>query len=596
MLHIIDNSKTPTVRLVETEGIDGARYCALSHCWGPANKQPLRTTQENYQSHLGGILYEKLPKSFRDAIILTQGLNVEYLWIDSLCIVQNDEEDWRSEAGKMAGVYRNAELVIAASDARDSTEGLFITDRKRESPVAVPYTVEGMTKGSFNIAPLPVQEWGPINSHLNTRAWAFQERLLARRIMFFTRGGISWKCSGLETWERGASLDLIFYENQSWLSLLNNYCEKRMTNSGDRLYALKGVTDEMQHTRQDLFNSVYGIWESDIYAQLLWRQDESPLEAEALDLPTWTWAATGGAKRWCGTIRDIATPQAMPIVLDIGLSETLVSSGHCSRRPVGLKHLVHGNWIYRQQWTTEYVCPFYEAYMLPGYWGRTDYPVYVINSLSCTLRILGLSVFDREPSTSATCFFVAKQERYAMRESDEIPSDSGNDRQRDKGSARDCAHDGERHNTEPLSDSAKPNPECTTGADASSGEASEPPQIINSVSNDDNDSHWASDASDASSSDEIRIKFMDPEDAAIVIIPPVHAQQCKSNSLRLKRSYIYQEQHRSSTGVFYSNQRAKASTSASVSPCSTPTHSKPLAPSLQNSKSSRFIAKIMKRY
>jgi hypothetical protein len=180
------------VKLVETNGARNLEYCALSHCWGPAEKRPLCTTRGNYQNHLAGIPLEQLPKTFRGTVLLARDLDIEYIWIDSLCIIQNDREDWHSEANSIAKVYKNAALVVAASDAKDSTEGLFITERSQKPVMVVPYIADGVVKGSFNIVKTKSDNQGPRCSLLETRAWTFQERLLAQRIVYFTRDEIFW--------------------------------------------------------------------------------------------------------------------------------------------------------------------------------------------------------------------------------------------------------------------------------------------------------------------------------------------------------------------------------------------------------------------
>jgi hypothetical protein len=529
VLQIFGGSQTPAVKLIETKGASEGKYCALSHCWGPANKQPLRTTHENYQSHLGGINLEELPKSFRDAIMLTRGLDIEYLWIDSLCIVQDDEEDWRYEAGEMAGVYQNATLVIAAADAKDSTEGFFISERRHESTRKVPYIKKGVMEGSFNIARLPTYDSGPSESHLNTRAWAFQERLLARRIIFFARGGISWKCSKLETRERSSGEDLGFYESQSWLHLLEQYSRKRMTNAGDRLHALRGITLEMQKTRTDHFNPVYGIWEARIYAQLLWRRNKTLIEAEVLDLPTWTWAATGGAKIWCDPDMEQGTLQAMPKVLDLSASGALVSSAYCSRRPLALRYLATGDWTSSFH-PDSYSDGFLEKYMLPGGWGREDYPVYAIEAVSSGTRILGISVFDREPSTSATCFFVARHERHRVSDIDEVSYASRSHRERE-GIDSECAHDGEGYHEGSPSSNDGWDPDCATEANPNSSEADEPYATIKTTIGKGNGSRLRKFIQHTMSSD--AMDSMDPEDVAIVSTTSlIYARRSKSNLLR----------------------------------------------------------------
>ncbi|KAM5353594.1 hypothetical protein ACJ41O_000244 [Fusarium nematophilum] len=114
------------VVLVDTKHLqaDEARYIALSHCWGST---PLNccTTQKNYESRMKGIPWDILPKTFQDAVQFTRKLKFRYLWIDSLCIIQQDAKDWTHESGKMFGVYANSSLTLAAVHAPDSEGGLF---------------------------------------------------------------------------------------------------------------------------------------------------------------------------------------------------------------------------------------------------------------------------------------------------------------------------------------------------------------------------------------------------------------------------------------------------------------------------------------
>lgn len=79
-------------RLVVTENQRG-HYIALSHCWGSEEKHPLRTTTDNLKKHISGIPFTTLPKTFQDAIKICREIGYQYLWIDSLCILQDSEED-----------------------------------------------------------------------------------------------------------------------------------------------------------------------------------------------------------------------------------------------------------------------------------------------------------------------------------------------------------------------------------------------------------------------------------------------------------------------------------------------------------------------
>lgn len=100
---------------------EGARYIALSHCWG---EQPLlTTTADNEIERREGIQWDLLPLTFQHAVQICAGLGIEYLWIDSLCILQGNEDDWVQESEKMASIYANSWLTIAAAAATNSTHG-----------------------------------------------------------------------------------------------------------------------------------------------------------------------------------------------------------------------------------------------------------------------------------------------------------------------------------------------------------------------------------------------------------------------------------------------------------------------------------------
>jgi hypothetical protein len=288
----------PSVKLVESNGRQG-RYVALSHCWGSVERPPLRTTSENFQAHRDGISFLDLPKTFQDAVEFAQGIGIRHIWIDSLCIVQDNHNDWLSEAAKMGDVYRNATLVVAASGAKNSSEGLFITDRSPATVLRLPYRVAGEVKGTFNMMRSPtVWDWHPAAGPLDRRAWTLQERYLARRLVTFMPKGITWICKTTSVTEIGRAFDSFDLEEQ-WLKLLQWYTRRNLTHPLDRTEALRGIAEEVQRSRKDQYNSKYGVWEDKLGIQLLWTCvgpyfDDGNLH----DLPSWSWAKTKRAKRW----------------------------------------------------------------------------------------------------------------------------------------------------------------------------------------------------------------------------------------------------------------------------------------------------------
>ena len=120
----IGSSTEPRLSLVSTQRLDfeNIRYATLSYCWGSSGI-PGKTTRFNKASYFEAIPIEDLPKTIRDAVMISRSLNIPYLWVDALCIVQDDVDDWRVEVTNMSDIYFGSTLTIAASDAKDSTRG-----------------------------------------------------------------------------------------------------------------------------------------------------------------------------------------------------------------------------------------------------------------------------------------------------------------------------------------------------------------------------------------------------------------------------------------------------------------------------------------
>lgn len=96
-------------------------YVTLSHCWGKG--KILRLLQENIESMKNEILIESLPKTFQETIVIARRLKQRFLWIDSLCIIQDSEEDWQIESAMMEYVYGHSLLNIAATDSSSGIGG-----------------------------------------------------------------------------------------------------------------------------------------------------------------------------------------------------------------------------------------------------------------------------------------------------------------------------------------------------------------------------------------------------------------------------------------------------------------------------------------
>ena len=178
-----------TIRLYETQATDSLKYLALSHPWGkkPPYFCTFRKDVENYKKE---IYIAKLTETFKDAVKTTRKLGIQYLWIDSICIIQGDDGDFEQEAERMENVFSSAYCVLAASSAEGQSDGFL---NKTESREFVTFKREGQPPfyvcrfiDDFNQHVLE----GP----LNKRGWVMQERVLAHRTIYFTNKQTYWEC------------------------------------------------------------------------------------------------------------------------------------------------------------------------------------------------------------------------------------------------------------------------------------------------------------------------------------------------------------------------------------------------------------------
>lgn len=330
-------------RLFESEGKSG-HYVALSHCWGP-HKPPLTTTKSTLKRHKTGIPWSELPKVYQDAITATRRLGYEWLWIDSLCILQDSRSDWLNESRRMGTIYENAQLTIAASHASDSNQPCFFPRLSPPASVELPYiTRTGEHQGSMYATHMPV-DYAPItpeSSALDCRAWATQEWLLSRRMIFYTAGSLVWSCKSISQRETGGSFHSTA-RNFRWKAIVEKYSARSLTHAEDRLVALEGLRIEMGKKRK---NDTYcfGLWRFDMPEQLLW-YSRQPAEREKspLALPTWTWASTmhgvrfivmKKAKNGCGQIKFDEASQTL-IVSGVLRKIQLVSLNNLQKQDRG---------------------------------------------------------------------------------------------------------------------------------------------------------------------------------------------------------------------------------------------------------------------
>ncbi|CCT61483.1 related to tol protein [Fusarium fujikuroi] len=243
-----------SIKPIDPDAGTVGKYASLSHCWG---KVPmLTTTQTSRYAHMSGIFVTDLPKTFRDAVAVSRYLGIPFLWIDSLCIIQDNPEDWARESSRTMEVYSNAHVVIAANHARDSAGGCFhvrpsrISDSLRIPGIGLVHMQLGANSDEFLYHNSVFS-----NEPLAKRAWALQGRFLAARMIHYNTEQMHFEYRhGIVDEDRcksnrrycGLSYGMYYRcfackALQIWSSIVWNYGERYLTKPTDRFPAMSGI-------------------------------------------------------------------------------------------------------------------------------------------------------------------------------------------------------------------------------------------------------------------------------------------------------------------------------------------------------------------
>lgn len=302
-----------------------AHYVALSHCWG-GRISPLLTTStmEEFASCLP---FAELPANFRDAVTITRQMGVRYLWIDSLCIIQDSKEDWAQESVKMAAVYQNSVFTISALSSSGSTRGI-LTSRPSAAPLSKNIALK-VGSGDFEAVTVRVSRYQRQSEYLNeltircplySRGWCLQEAVLSPRHLYYGREQIYWRCpSGFQDAEGCGpgrrfpgdaypSISSILFEGillrpvseirhnknailSEYYLLVQAYSQRNLTFGSDKLPAFSGIAQRLQPALGGTY--LAGLWSTDICRSLSWRAEYvTAKHAWAYRSPSWSWAVT----------------------------------------------------------------------------------------------------------------------------------------------------------------------------------------------------------------------------------------------------------------------------------------------------------------
>ncbi|KAI0970600.1 heterokaryon incompatibility protein-domain-containing protein [Xylaria arbuscula] len=301
------------VRVFDSQGRRG-RYTTLSHRWG--TNETFRLIKCNMNAMSDDIAWDSIPRLYQESIALTRLLGVEYIWIDSLCIIQNDEEDWLTEAGKMKAVYGNSYLNISANQAVNSYDPLFSS-----SNLGAEYPAQKVPEDlDIQIRPQPHlthRHFGsnytnlPAESPLMQRGWVLQERILSPRVVHYDAEEIRWECPAMTDCQCGgmvviANFKLDYYSGlkpngtplpYQWMRISERYSTLKFTYESDRLVALAGLAEQGVQSRKG-GKYLAGLWESNLAHQLCWQITNTHRRPETRLVPSWSWLSIFGTVRY----------------------------------------------------------------------------------------------------------------------------------------------------------------------------------------------------------------------------------------------------------------------------------------------------------
>lgn len=302
-------------------------YATLSYIWG--GPQSCRTTTGNVLERVSNIDMESLPQTLKDAITVCRALEISYLWVDVLCIIQDDPRDVAEQINQMGDIFRGADVTLVAATSSNSNAGFLSDTFDNNIPpfLRCRYRTSNDKEGSVYLIKKPP---GNVDFPIENRAWTMQERLLSSRLLVFHTGRIDWICqttrwfSGCTSSHTVNNIDdkVVRDSTQSrkdrlnprlrtsrlyrhlkqdtelalmrWYSLVSNLTKRRITYLSDRLPAVSAIAKEYKATFPGLGRYMAGLWEGNLAAQLLWRVTRLAgtfTRSASYLSPSWSWAS-----------------------------------------------------------------------------------------------------------------------------------------------------------------------------------------------------------------------------------------------------------------------------------------------------------------
>ncbi|KAJ8508759.1 hypothetical protein ONZ45_g9000 [Pleurotus djamor] len=319
-------------KILATNGQKG-RYVALSYCWG--GPQPVTSTTKTIAENIRGIDLSSLPQTIKDAILVTRKLGLPYLWIDALCILQDSAEDKSREIGRMAQIYRDSYVAIAAASSTAVADG-FLQDRpylgKPGDWFTIPFYLPNNPDAPEPTGTIHVRSeatYSAVGEPINKRAWTLQEHLLPPRLLIYDSYRLRWECQSHMYADGGSQIllrsvnigriskslrdrALTVLNNTStnddlekksvlnellrcWALALHDYMLRQLSFPGDKFPAVSAIAHDYAELTGDTY--IAGLWKSSLVSSLMWhcqvygRRHTRPSRPATYRAPTWSWAS-----------------------------------------------------------------------------------------------------------------------------------------------------------------------------------------------------------------------------------------------------------------------------------------------------------------
>ncbi|EXK84690.1 hypothetical protein FOQG_11216 [Fusarium oxysporum f. sp. raphani 54005] len=308
LIEIID---TFHVRLVPPGSlpVESVSYVAFSHCWGKV--EAIKLLQSNLDIFHRGIKIRHLPNSYQEAVQLCLQMGFKYIWIDSLCIIQDSLVDWTQEAKDMKRVYEHAIFNLCSATASDSSGTSFVA---RRADLLKPQRLR-IHGEVFQLVCDDLLQDDITYCTLRSRAWVYQEWYLSKRSLILGSHQRWWHCKeqlACEIWPLGtpkANRGMWWREVQmlkesapsgdsnsmdAWSQHVEAYMRTKLTRETDHMVAFSGIVQSFGQSWQLTQDYLAGLWRCHLPAALLWKVTSSAQRSTTYTAASWSWASFAG--------------------------------------------------------------------------------------------------------------------------------------------------------------------------------------------------------------------------------------------------------------------------------------------------------------